>query len=128
MQKTVVLIDDDPDDLFVMKETVSILEPSFKCFDFSYPEEAIHTLSQDHISVPNYIFIDINMPLKTGPECLMELRNIKAFDETIIIMYSTHLPKDISTKLIQSGANFAFQKPVSMSAYLSVLKDILELK
>ena len=99
MPKTVVIIDDDSDDLEIMKEALSHVDSSLLCISFVYPDEAIRLLARELILLPDYIFIDINIPRISGQECLATLRKIKEFDDVPIIMYSTSMPSAVSELL-----------------------------
>lgn len=85
MARTVVIIDDDSDDLDIMRETLNQIDPTFVCISFIFPDEAIRVLKNNLIFKPDYIFVDINMPKITGIECLTELRAIDDLLETPII-------------------------------------------
>ena len=124
MQKTVVLIDDDPDDLYMMREAINNIESTVNCVEFSYPDEAVQSLTEG--AVPNYIFIDINMPRKSGVECLLDLQRIVRLKGVPMIMCSTSMPEKTKAEVLQLGAKFAFQKPVSLNEYLVLLKRILK--
>jgi DNA-binding NtrC family response regulator len=126
MAKTVVLIDDDADDLDIMKEAITRIDPALLCLSFIYSQEAVRVLSQDRLFVPDYIFIDINMPKKNGIECLIDLRTIKSLKEVKIIIYSTSLPLQMAKKLEAQGATFSFQKPYSLAEYCRILSTILK--
>ena len=56
MPKTVVIIDDDSDDLEIMKEALSHVDSSLLCISFVYPDEAIRLLARELILLPDYIF------------------------------------------------------------------------
>jgi CheY-like chemotaxis protein len=125
MPKTVVVIDDDQDDLEVMREALHHIDPTLLCISFIYPEEAIRLLSKELILLPDYIFIDINMPRITGDECLRQLRDIQELKQTPIIMFSTSMPDEIGSSLLKKGANSAFQKPYKVSEYHTILRSII---
>lgn len=125
MPKTVVIIDDDSDDLEIMKEALSHVDSSLLCISFVYPDEAIRLLGKELILLPDYIFIDINIPRISGQECLSTLRRIKEFDEVPIIMYSTSMPSTVADLLKKKGANFAFQKPFEFNGYITILERII---
>jgi CheY-like chemotaxis protein len=125
MPKTVVIIDDDSDDLDIMKEALSQVDSSLLCISFVYPDEAIRLLSKELILLPDFIFIDINIPRISGDECLRHLRSIKEFDSIPIIMYSTSMPAVVAQTLQLKGANFTFQKPFEFRGYVSVLERII---
>ena len=125
MPKTVVLIDDDSDDLEIMKDALTQVDASLLCISFVYPDEAIRLLSRELILLPDFIFIDINIPRISGPECLSRLREIHEFKEVPIIMYSTSMPDGVAQRLRKNGANFTFQKPYEFNDYVRILERII---
>jgi CheY-like chemotaxis protein len=124
-QKTAFVIDDDPDDLQFMRDALNRVDSSMLCVTSSYPEDAIKLLTQGLIVVPDYIFIDINMPKITGDVCLRMLRADSKFFKTPIILYSTSMPKEVSEKLLQAGASFTFKKPNTENEYVAVVESII---
>ena len=125
MPKTVVLIDDDSDDLDVLKEALLLVDSTMHCISFIYAEEAIRLLSKELILLPDYIFLDINMAKMSGGECLKELRKLQEFKTTPIIMCSTSMPDAVARQLIRDGATYTFQKPYAMRSYVQILEGIL---
>ena len=125
MPKTVVIIDDDSDDLEIMKEALNQVDSSLLCISFVYPDEAIRLLSKELILLPDFIFIDINIPRISGHECLYRLREIREFDGIPIIMYSTSMPPVVAQTLRSNGANFTFQKPFEFADYVRILERII---
>lgn len=125
MNNTVVLIDDDPDDLDLMKEAISMVDSKLDCVGYVYPEEAMRELLSKPDKLPGYIFIDINMPRMSGDKCLDTLRRQRQFDPVVISLYSTSMPPAVTEALKTAGANHTFEKPVRMSAYIEILKKIV---
>lgn len=125
MKNTVVLIDDDPDDLDLMKEAISIVDPKLKCVSFLHPEEAMRSLLASQDVLPGFIFIDINMPRMSGHKCLEALRKQKHFDPVVISLYSTSMPPAVTEALKIAGASHTFEKPVRMSTYVDILTKIV---
>ncbi|RAV99436.1 response regulator [Pseudochryseolinea flava] len=125
MSKTIVLIDDDPDDLDIMKETLEKVAPSARCISFLYPDEAVRVITTEFIVAPDMIIIDMNMPRKTGLECLRELRSQETFDDTPIIIYSTTISQTVQDTLRNAGASHVFQKPSKYDAWEKVLSRVL---
>lgn len=123
MAKTVVLIDDDLDDLEMIRYVLKSSDPNINCISYSNPVEALRELSKKKTINPDYIFIDINMPMISGPECLLELRKIETLNDIPIIMLSTAMLEVDAIKLIKMGATFTFQKPSSMSGYFEIIKQ-----
>jgi DNA-binding NtrC family response regulator len=125
MKNTVVLIDDDPDDLDLMKEAISMVDPRLECVSYVYPEEAMRALLTRQDVIPGYIFIDINMPRMSGDKCLEALRKQSHFDPVVISLYSTSMPPAVTEALKIAGASHTFEKPVRMSTYVDILKRIV---
>lgn len=127
MARTVIIIDDDPDDLDIMKQAVLEVAPSLQCISFIYPQEALRILLSNELMVrPEYIFIDMNMPVVTGDQCLKAIRADKSFERVTIAVYSTSMPEAVKEALRDSGANFVFEKPVRMRAYVEKLAEIIK--
>jgi DNA-binding NtrC family response regulator len=126
MEATVLVIDDDCDDLDLMKEIITSLDPKILCCCYDDPERIVGLISNGLVDFPNYVFIDINMPRMSGLECLVKLREIRDFNDGIIIMYSTSMPVDVSSILMERGANYTFQKPVTLGEYEKILRGIFE--
>jgi CheY-like chemotaxis protein len=125
MAKTVVLIDDDQDDLDILKDVIDDIDPTIHCLCFLHPVEAIRIISHELPQKPDFIFTDINMPGMSGDRCVKELRNQDAFDQTVITVLSTSMPYHVAEQLKSLGANHTFQKPVHVDSYKSILKTIL---
>jgi CheY-like chemotaxis protein len=127
MIKTAVLIDDDPDDLDLMKEAINEVDKSIVAISFQDPEEALTAMTNELIVLPNYIFIDINMPGIRGDKILRALRSIREFDSIPITVLSTSMSLTEAQGYKNDGANFTFQKPNVYSQYQNILKTIFAL-
>ena len=126
MARTVILIDDDQDDLDILKETLESIDPSLLCISFVSPVEAIRVVTEKLIVIPDYIITDINMPELMGDHCIKEFRNRKEFNTTVITVLSTGIDKDVTNKLKGIGANYAFQKPNSFEELKHLLLAVFE--
>lgn len=124
-RKTVFVIDDDPDDLQFMRDALNRVDSSILYVGFLYPEEAIELLTKELAVMPDYIFIDMNMPKMTGEDCLFRLRKDNKFSTTPIVLYSTSMPKEVSENLLKAGANYTFGKPNTENGYQVVLESII---
>lgn len=124
MAKTVILIDDDQDDLDLMRETIKDIDTSILCISFIYPEEALRVVINELIFVPNYIFIDINMPVITGDKVLREFRKVVSLESSVITMFSTSMPQPVSQALMDSGATYTFEKPNNISDLRKMLTKV----
>jgi DNA-binding NtrC family response regulator len=124
MAKTIVLIDDDQDDLDFLKEAILKVDSNAYCISFNYPEEAIRVICEELIVIPTYLFVDINMPTMSGAQCVIELRKLKIFNTSVITVLSTSISRDVSKALKDLGANFAYEKPSTMDGYSDILANV----
>ena len=125
MYKTLVVIDDDVDDLNIMKDIIKDVDPTIRCTSFLYSEEAIRLIIKEWMVVPDYIIIDMNMPLKNGQECLIDLRKHELLDNTAIIIYSTTVVPALRSELLANGATHVFQKPVTINDWHTIVRKLI---
>ena len=123
MPKTAILIDDDQDDLELLKETIKGIDNTVLCRSFIYSEEALRVVSAK-VFTPNYIFIDINMPGLSGDKLLKRFRENNDLDDTVITILSTSIPETVSQSLKAAGANYTFQKPSKVKEYEAIIRQI----
>jgi CheY-like chemotaxis protein len=128
MAKTIIIIDDDPDDIYIMEEAIQTIDPSFICKSFTRASEALAILSKNDSGMPEYIFIDMNMPLIGGEKCLKSFRENPLFDTAVITMISTSMPPNVATSLQEAGADFTVQKPSRFEALNTILKNVFQHK
>ena len=124
MSVNAVVIDDDQDDLDLLKRVFQKHFPDIHTIYFTDPVEALHAITQELFLVPDYIITDINMPKLTGDALIAELRQRPELDQTIICVLSTHMPEDKATSVKRAGAHHAFQKPAQYQHYQDILKEL----
>jgi CheY-like chemotaxis protein len=103
MAKRFLLIDDDFDDSELFLEALSKVDPASICDCFPQGRLALSRLSAQEIDMPDMIFLDINLPVMSGWEILVELKRQETFKEIPVIMYSTssnQRDKDIAKDLM----------------------------
>lgn len=89
---TILNVDDDSEDIEIFCEAVREIDASIICLVARSAEEALQILNSD-IELPEYIFLDINMPKIDGNTCLREIKNDKRLKHIPVIMYSTYTRK-----------------------------------
>jgi CheY-like chemotaxis protein len=118
------LIDDDMDDQEIFAMALGEIDQSIRCMTANDGVEALETLS-DKTLVPDFIFLDINMPRMNGLECLRALKDLKHLKDTEVIMYSTTSDQRLIDKSMQFGASDFLVKPSALSTLTQKLADVL---
>ena len=121
----IVLADDDDDDCLFFKDALGDIHFSGCLKTVSNGEDLMILLQQNSI-LPDVVFLDLNMPLKNGFECLAEIRNMKQFNDLKIIIFSTANDLETIQTLYERGANYFIQKPSSFSQLKNVLDQALD--
>jgi CheY-like chemotaxis protein len=126
MQKvlTLLLADDDPDDLQLLQEALNVVNPQHI---LQYVDNGDKLFQASKTHQPDIIFLDINMPGLDGPECLKQL---KADDEVSVIpvvMYSSSSAYWSFDECYQLGAARYLIKPVTYSGIFKGLEVVLDL-
>lgn len=106
-----LIVDDDADDREMFCEALQEVIPDNVCYLAIHGRTAISALVNGEIDIPDLIFLDINMPVMNGWQCLSNLKENDAYKHIPVIMYSTSsYPEDIE-KADRAGAVCFFTKP-----------------
>jgi CheY-like chemotaxis protein len=123
--KVFLLADDDTDDKTLFCEALAEADPKIICHTAADGKEALSLLSKSSIAEPNIIFLDINMPVMDGWQCLSRLKEDKNYKDIPVIMYSTSsYQRDIDLAL-QGGAFCFLTKPSDYRELRSILRLIV---
>ncbi|AEL28690.1 response regulator [Cyclobacterium marinum] len=123
----VLLADDDEDDRFLFGEAIKQLSIKTKLSLFRDGQELMDYLFLNEIERPNLLFLDLNMPVKNGMQCLREIRQNLAFNDLAIAIYSTSsTEQDIEDTFIY-GANIYINKPSSFAKLKEVIEKVLQI-
>jgi len=124
MQLTLLIIDDDLDDIELLRDAVHEINKVYHCITASDGREALQMLQQASIK-PDFIFMDLNLPFMNGKECLAAIKNKPEFVNIPVIIYSTSkLQTDINEVYKLGAANF-LTKPSSFRDIITSVSNIL---
>ncbi|MBO9583933.1 MAG: response regulator [Flavobacterium sp.] len=122
MKKIILLADDDRDDAEMFCEALADIDQNIICHCAENGSEALKTLKKQD-KIPEVIFLDLNMPIMNGWECLKELKLDARYKEIPVIMISTSSHKNDMDKAANLGALCYFVKPNNFND----LKQVLQL-
>ena len=123
----IVLADDDTDDCNFFKEALEELTIDTILKIVHDGVQLMKYLLQEGTQVPDVLFLDLNMPLKNGMECLFEIKQHEGLKQLPVIMYTTSINGNIITRLQELGATYCIKKPAEFSQLKKILNISLDL-
>jgi CheY-like chemotaxis protein len=123
--KQVMVVDDDEDDRDFFREAVAELDPSMRCIQASGGEEALEILRSQAEVLPDYIFLDLNMPKMCGKSLLIALKNDGQLKKIPVIIWSTSSDPKHAQETLQLGADSFLIKPVELGKLCNKIQSLL---
>ena len=116
--------DDDQDDRFLFEEALPLTKSGASLHTFENGLELEQAL-QSKPHKPDYIFLDLNMPLRNGIETLHALqRDIQEKELKVIIFTTSDNPSHVQTTY-NLGARLFVQKPSGFPELVKTLSHVL---
>ncbi|WP_233579307.1 response regulator [Flavobacterium sp. LS1R10] len=123
----ILLADDDEDDRTFFSEALQELKMNNDLTLFKDGKDLMDYLENPLSKLPHVLFLDLNMPGKTGLDCLNEIRANSRFKEVSIAIYSTSSSeKDIEDTFVK-GANIYIKKPNDFIKLKKVIKEVVHM-
>src|ERR1700712_889169 len=119
------LIDDDKDDQEIFMLALEDMNIQVSCFTANDGNEALLKFAQDETFLPDYIFLDLNMPRINGKQCLIEIKKIDHLKDVPVIIYSTSSAQKDKMETEMLGATAFITKPSSISEFTKILSTYL---
>jgi CheY-like chemotaxis protein len=112
---SILIVDDDLEDLELLQEIILGIEPGAVVHCISNAKEVINFLSgRESNKLPCLIILDYNMPEMNGAEVLSELNNHRKYQSIPKVILSTSNSDIYIQKCMQNGALNYFVKPGSL--------------
>jgi CheY-like chemotaxis protein len=127
MQLSIMFIDDSTSDKVLFKHVLKAIDTSLEYITAADGQEALEYLTAAS-KLPDYIFLDINMPRMNGIEFLGIIKTMERLKSIPIIMYSTaqawvyeHMAKEL-------GAAHCLTKSSDFDETINAISDIIHQK
>ena len=121
----ILLVDDDLDDQKFFIDALQEISPNLYC---SVANNGIEAL--EHLALkpppPSVIFLDLNMPLMNGLECLKNLKSNTLYNEIPVVILTTSNNSVYQLETARLGAESYLTKANSFEALKINLKEVLE--
>jgi CheY-like chemotaxis protein len=123
----IALADDDDDDRNLFKEAMDEIKIKTKLSLFNNGKELMDYLILPNVILPEIVFLDLNMPIKNGMQCLHEIRNHPKLNDLLVAIYSTSSSETDIEATFVNGANIYINKPNSFGELKQAIERVLQL-
>ncbi|HYV92644.1 MAG TPA: response regulator [Chitinophagales bacterium] len=118
-------VDDDEDDRMFLADAL-------KQLNFPYTltgaKDGIELFTVMDAGTPyDLIFLDINMPVIDGRQCLKKLKAHEKYRDVPVIMFTVSKSEQDINEVYASGAHYHVVKPYSFMNMVATIKKILEI-
>lgn len=122
---TVVIVDDDVDDQFLIRNVFQQANPRIRVIALSDGDEIMPYLDTCP-GLPELVLLDLNMARQNGMQTLVRLREDNRFERLPIVIYSTSSNPQERAKALASGASDFITKPGDYQDLLSMAKRLVK--
>ncbi|HVV44645.1 MAG TPA: response regulator [Bryobacteraceae bacterium] len=129
---TVLLVEDNPTDVFVIKDVLKEYGLDLQLSVATDGEEAVRYLQKietdESSPCPALVLLDLNLPRIAGVDVLRKLRSEPRCHRTPVIVVSSSIADSDRRNSENLGVEAYFQKPGDLDAYgelARIIKDIL---
>jgi CheY-like chemotaxis protein len=126
LPKIIFILDDDPEDQEIFLEVLSEVDSSIIGLQPQTAHLAFNLMLLDG-RIPDYIFVDLNMPEMNGFEFLETIKKNSALSHIPIVIYTTSTDNRDRNKAMAMGATAFLTKPNSKQALREAIERILTL-
>ena len=121
----ITLADDDEDDRMFFIDAFEELKINTIVNTVNNGKELLNFLNHPETILPNIIFLDLNMPILNGIECLKEIKLNNKFKDIAIAIYSTSSSDHDVENTFVLGANIYIKKPSNFNDLKKILSDVV---
>jgi CheY-like chemotaxis protein len=125
--KSCLLIDDDHDDQLVFSLAIKELNKPVLCIHADNGFDAISKLETENEFIPDFIFLDLNLPGLSGIDCLSRIKENPKLSHIPIVIYSTSSREEDIVKTKKLGAVGFITKPYHLLDLTMKLQELFQL-
>lgn len=124
----ILLIDDDRDDAELFEEILKEIDSSINFDHIEDSKKCLEKLAAQKNDLPDMIFLDINMPIVSGWQCLDQFKKTQHLKDIPVIMFTTSSQPNEKENALQHGANGFITKPNEYHLLKESLSKIIHQK
>lgn len=122
----ILLADDDEDDRDIFVNVLTEVSNTVHITIAHNGQNALDILSRTDV-LPDIIFLDLNMPIMGGAECLKQLKANPKLKDIPVFIYSTSSNREHVEETFSGGASLYIAKPESYTGLRNMAKTVLAL-
>jgi CheY-like chemotaxis protein len=121
----IMIAEDDESDRMNFTEALEELKLKTAVKTVNDGVELMDYLNEEENALPYILFLDLNMPRRSGLECLISIKTSARLKELIVAIYSTSSSeKDIEETYLH-GANVYIKKPNDFTTLKEILHKVV---
>jgi CheY-like chemotaxis protein len=120
-----LVADDDADDFLFLKDALCEIAPEVQVSHLDSCLKLVDMMENDES--PDLIFLDLNMPVFSGRECMKRIRVHNRWKHVPVIIYSTSNAEQDVKSCMEDGADLYIVKPNSFQALLNLVKKVMSM-
>jgi CheY-like chemotaxis protein len=121
----ILLADDDEDDRLFFSDAFKEVKVKTAVSMVKDGMELMNYLLKALEDLPHVLFLDLNMPRKSGMECLDEIRRDERLKDIAVAIYSTSASEHDIEETFVRGANVYIKKPSDFSKLKKILSEVI---
>ena len=121
----ITLADDDEDDRLFFTDAFQELKINTIVNTVNNGKELLNYLNHPETVLPNIIFLDLNMPILNGIDCLKQIKSNDRFNDIAVAIYSTSSSDQDVEDTFVLGANIYIKKPSNFDDLKKILSDVV---
>lgn len=126
---TILLAEDNPADVYLLREALSLEGREIQLIVMSDGEQALNYVTRrgryQNAAIPDLVVLDLNLPKSDGSDVLRCIRETVDYQGVpVVVLTSSDSPRD--RKIIESlGADRFITKPSELDAFLSLGRTLV---
>ena len=120
MNKKVLIVDDDPRNIFALKLTLK--SRGYQIESCTMAQEAIDILKKDHHY--SAVLMDMMMPEMDGYEAIRIIRETPVISEIPVVAVTAQAMPEDKQKCLDAGANDYISKPIDVDQLIKALEKL----
>ena len=125
MSQTILILDDEPDNVLLIEETIKRNLPDVRTVGFTSPQEAVVWCEANE---PDLCLIDYNMPGMSGIEFMARVRRRARFQGVPMIMITGQPSTELQQQALENGATDFLSKPINIADVVVRTRNHLRLR